>query len=117
MIRLIQIFLFVGLSATFGSGCDRNKDAVDIETAARDSSNDATDAASQHRNAMLDPEVQANNFLRGCTANAKCPNGAELSCSVSGNGTCSGVDGVGVQCITFDKNGNPEESGGTCAGS
>jgi hypothetical protein len=32
-----------------------------------------------------------------------------------GYGTCSGADGVGVQCIAYDKDGNPQESGGTCS--
>jgi hypothetical protein len=103
MFRAFQILSFIGLGAALSSGCDRSNDAARIE--------------SEHRGAMLEPKVRANNPSRGCTANAKCPNGAKLTCSVSGSGTCSGVDGVGVQCITYDKNGNPEESGGTCAGS
>jgi hypothetical protein len=115
MNRPVQIFLFIGLGAAIASGCDRN--TVDTETAAHDRSNDAVDVESQHRSAMLEPAVQANGPSRGCTANATCPNGAKLTCSVSGNGTCSGVDGVGVQCITYDKDGNPEESGGTCSSS
>jgi hypothetical protein len=54
--------------------------------------------------------------VRGCSAKAKCPNGASISCDVEGNGTCSGTDGVGVQCITYNNNGDPVESGGVCGG-
>lgn len=103
MCKPVQILMFVGLGAVLSSGCDRSNDAVGME--------------SDHRSAMLEPTVRANNPSRGCTATAKCPNGAKLDCSVSGDGTCSGADGVGVQCIAYDKDGNPKESGGTCAGS
>lgn len=52
-----------------------------------DRGNDVVDA--QHRSgATLEPTVHASRPLRGCTATATCPNG-----------------------------GNPEESGGVCAGS
>jgi hypothetical protein len=103
MFRPFEILIFIGLGAAFSSGCDRSNDAVGTE--------------SERRSATHEPKIRANNPSRGCTAHAKCPNGTELDCSVSGSGTCSGVDGVGVQCITYDKNGNPEESGGTCASS
>ncbi len=64
----------------------------------------------------LEPTIDANPVFHSCTAKAKCPNGASLTCEVKGSGTCSGTDGVGVQCITYNKDGDPEESGGVCAG-
>ena len=53
---------------------------------------------------------------RSCEAKAKCPNGVTLSCNVDGDGTCSGTDGIGVQCITYNNDGEPVESGGVCGG-
>lgn len=86
MLRPSLILSFIGLTAALSSGCDRANDVVEAE--------------SQHRGATLDPAVRANDSLRGCTATAKCPNGGTLSCEVPGDGTCSGINGVGVQCIT-----------------
>ncbi|MFO7561582.1 MAG: hypothetical protein R6X02_02965 [Enhygromyxa sp.] len=102
MYKPFSLLTFLGLSTVLASGCDR--------------SNDADGAEPQSRSAELEPMVNSNRIFGGCTATAKCPNGAAMTCSIEGNGTCSGVDGVGVQCITYDKAGNPEESGGTCAG-
>jgi hypothetical protein len=93
-----SIFLFIGTGAVFVAGCDRNQDAIDTEA--------------HERSANIKPS----GGFRGCTATAQCPNGTELSCKVKGSGTCSGTDGVGVQCITYNtKDGNPEESGGVCS--
>ena len=59
--------------------------------------------------------VDAATATNGCVATAKCDNGTKLECSVPGTGTCSGTDGVGVQCLTFYDNGDVEEAGGKCS--
>jgi hypothetical protein len=69
----------------------------------------------EFRNLTPEPVIDTSP-VRGCTAKAKCPNGVSLSCDVDGEGTCSGVDGIGVQCITYNNDGDPVESGGVCGG-
>lgn len=51
-----------------------------------------------------------------CKAEAVCPGGGTVGCTVSGNGACSSQDGVGgfATCITIKANGDRQQSGAFC---
>jgi hypothetical protein len=104
MIPSSRVFALFAFGVIFASACDRSEDDVDTPTAL------------DERSAGLEPTIDANGASLGCAASAKCPNGTTLNCDVPGAGTCSGVDGVGVQCIAYAADGTPEEFGGTCPG-